>query len=371
MKKILFAIPTLGGGGAEKVLINLLNDLDKKKYQITLFTLFDGGVNKKYLDKEIQFKTYFKKVFRGNIHLFKLTTPQKLYKLMIKDEFDVIISYLEGPMARIVSGCPHRETKLISWVHTEVHSQKYLQKSYRNFNELEESYNKYDSLIFVSHTAKVAFEKTFPTIEVEKHVIYNTVDYKTILTKAEEEITDLVLDEDVVNLVSVGRYTHQKGYKRLLFIISELANKGYNIHLYLIGKGEMETKYNQLIKELNLSDYVTLLGFKDNPYKYVKNSDAFICSSYSEGFSTAVTESLIIGTPVVTTLCSGMIELIGKDDEFGIVTENNDKGLLEGMKRIIESPELLKYYKEKALERGETFCNDNHTKKVEIMLDNI
>lgn len=369
MKKILFAIPTLGGGGAERVLINLLNDLDKEKYQITLFTLFDGGVNKKYLDKEIQFKTYFKKVFRGNIHLLKLITPQKLYKLMIKDEFDIIISYLEGPMARIVSGCPYLETRLISWIHIEVHNQKYLQQSYRSFNELEESYNKYDSIIFVSHTAKVAFEKTFPTIEVEKNVIYNTVDYKTILTKAEEAITDLVLDESTINLVSVGRYAPQKGYKRLLFIISELANEGYDIHLYLIGKGELEAKYNQVIKELNLSDYVTLLGFKENPYKYVKNSDAFICSSYSEGFSTAVTESLIIGTPVVTTLCSGMTELLGNNNEFGIITENSDRGLLEGLKRILDEPDVLKDYKEKALERGKTFSNDEHTKEVEAILD--
>ena len=61
MKKILFAIPTLGGGGAERVLVNLVNSLDNSKYEITVFSLFDGGVNKQYLNSNIRYKSFFKK----------------------------------------------------------------------------------------------------------------------------------------------------------------------------------------------------------------------------------------------------------------------------------------------------------------------
>ena len=371
MKKILFAIPTLGGGGAERVLVNLVNSLDKSKYEITVFSLFDGGVNKQYLNSNIRYKSFFKKLFRGNIHLLKLFSSNLLYKLLIKDEFDIAISYLEGPTTRIISGCPFTRTKLINWVHIEIHDKKMLLQSYRSYSELIRSYKKFNRTVFVSMTAKIAFDKSFPDINTNKEVIYNTVDYSKIISNADEPISDLEIDNDKINLVSVGRYTHQKGYERLLMIIKELANQEKNVHLYLIGKGELEDEYIKIIKEQNLERYVTLVGFKTNPYKYVKSCDLFVCSSYSEGFSTAVTESLIVGTPVVTTLCSGMEELLGYNNEYGIITDNNDDALYEGIKSLVEDLDLLKKYREKATERGNQLCNENNAIKVEKLLDNL
>ena len=371
MKKILFAIPTLGGGGAERVLVNLVNSLDNSKYEITVFALFDGGVNKQYLNSNIRYKSFFKKLFRGNIHLLKLFSSNLLYKLLIKDEFDIAISYLEGPTTRIISGCPFTRTKLINWVHIEIHDKKMLLQSYRSYSELIRSYKKFNRTVFVSMTAKIAFDKSFPDINTNKEVIYNTVDYSKIISIANETISDLEIDNDKINLVSVGRYTHPKGYERLLMIIKELADQKKNVHLYLIGKGELEDEYIKIIKEQNLERYVTLVGFKTNPYKYVKSCDLFVCSSYSEGFSTAVTESLIVGTPVVTTLCSGMEELLGYNNEYGIITDNNDDALYEGIKSLVEDLDLLKKYREKATLRGNQLCNENNTIKVEKLLDNL
>jgi glycosyltransferase involved in cell wall biosynthesis len=371
MKKILFAIPTLGGGGAERVLVNLVNSLDNSKYEITVFALFDGGVNKQYLNSNIRYKSFFKKLFRGNIHLLKLFSSNLLYKLLIKDEFDIAISYLEGPTTRIISGCPFTRTKLINWVHIEIHDKKMLLQSYRSYSELIRSYKKFNRTVFVSMTAKIAFDKSFPDINTNKEVIYNTVDYSKIISIANETISDLEIDNDKINLVSVGRYTHQKGYERLLMIIKELADQKKNVHLYLIGKGELEDEYIKIIKEQNLERYVTLVGYKTNPYKYVKSCDLFVCSSYSEGFSTAVTESLIVGTPVVTTLCSGMEELLGYNNEYGIITDNNSDALYEGIKSLVEDLDLLKKYREKATERGNQLCNENNAIKVEKLLDNL
>lgn len=371
MKKILFAIPTLGGGGAERVLVNLVNSLDNSKYEITVFALFDGGVNKQYLNSNIRYKSFFKKLFRGNIHLLKLFSSNLLYKLLIKDEFDIAISYLEGPTTRIISGCPYTRTKLINWVHIEINDKKMLLQSYRSYSELIRSYKKFNRTVFVSMTAKIAFDKSFPDINTNKEVIYNTVDYSKISSNANETISDLEIDNDKINLVSVGRYTHQKGYERLLMIIKELANQKKNVHLYLIGKGELEDEYIKIIKEQNLEGYVTLVGYKTNPYKYVKSCDLFVCSSFSEGFSTAVTESLIVGTPVVTTLCSGMEELLGYNNEYGIITDNNSDALYEGIKSLVEDLDLLKKYREKATVRGNQLCNENNAIKVENLLDNL
>ena len=290
---------------------------------------------------------------------------------MIKDEFDIVVSYLEGTTTRIMSGCPHANTKLINWIHIEIHDKNVLLQSYRNYNELIRSYESYDATIFVSKTAELAFDNCFPEINTSKKVIYNTVDYNKVISASNERVSEIEIDADKINLVSVGRYAHQKGYSRLLLIMRNLVDKYINVHLYLIGEGELENEYKQIIKEQNLEKHVTLLGFKNNPYKYVKKCDLFVCSSYTEGFSTAVTESLIVGTPVITTLCSGMEELLGYKNEYGIVTENNDKALLEGIENLIKDPSLLRKYREKAQKRSNLLCSDKNTNVVENLLDSI
>ncbi len=110
-------------GGAEKVLVNLVNNLDKNKYDITLQTIFDVGVNKQYINKDIKYKYVFKKLFRGSSTIFKLFSPKFLYKHLIKDEYDIVVSYLEGPTARIISGCPY-ESKKVSWIHIEMNDEQ-------------------------------------------------------------------------------------------------------------------------------------------------------------------------------------------------------------------------------------------------------
>lgn len=371
MKKVLFAIPTLGGGGAERVLVTLLNNLDKDKYDITLFSMFDGGINKRYLNENIHYRYYFKKSFRGNIHFLKLFTPESLYRKMIKEDYDIVISYLEGSMTRVISGCLNKNTKIINWVHIEINDPKVLLQTYRNKHELEKSYSKYDATVFVSDTARTAFQKTFKNISGNMLVKYNSVDTDLIKSKSIERVDDIKFESKKVNLISVGRFTEQKGYIRLLEIINMLIrNDKLNIHLYLLGKGELENKYRSVIEKYGLNKHVTILGYKDNPYQYVRNSDLFVCSSYCEGYSTAVTESLIVGTPVVTTLCSGMEEMLGHNNEYGLITKNSKEDLYKGMKRILTESGLLKHYKEKAEERGRSFSTEKTVEEIEHLLDN-
>ncbi|WP_017380774.1 glycosyltransferase [Paenisporosarcina sp. TG-14] len=368
-KKILFAIPTLGGGGAEKVLVTLLNNLDENKYEITLFSMFDSGINKKYLNNDIKYRYYFKKLFKGNIHILKLLSPKLLYRLMIKEEYDIIISYLEGPTTRILSGSPKHKTRLINWIHTEINNQKTVTQSYRSLKEAVKTYNKFETTVFVSNTARIAFENTFNEIKGNLIVKYNTVDTTHIINKSKEKINEIEFDSNKINLISVGRFIKQKGYIRLLKIMHTLINENINIHLYLIGKGELENKYYETIQKFNLDDHVTIMGFKDNPYKYVRNSDIFVCSSYEEGYSTAVSESLILGTPVVTTLCSGMEEMMGSNSEYGLITENSEEALYKGLKRILTEPKLLEHYKLKVKERRELFSTEKTVGEVEELLD--
>ena len=132
----------------------------------------------------------------------------------------------------------------------------------------------------------------------------------------------------------MGGLVQQKGYDRLLRIYNNIVKKEKNIHLYILGEGNQRKELEKYIRNNNLGDKVTLLGYKENPYKYVKKADLFVCSSYYEGYSTAVTEALIVGTPVITTLCSGMQELLD-NGTYGMIVENNEESLYNGLKKLI------------------------------------
>ena len=113
---------------------------------------------------------------------------------------------------------------------------------------------------------------------------------------------------------------------------------------------------------------VTLLGYQINPYKYISKCDLFVCASYAEGFSTAATEALILGVPVCTVEVSGMKEMLGENNEYGIVTENNDEALYQGIKELINNSEKLQHYKQQAIIRGKSFSTERTVREVEKML---
>ena len=114
---------------------------------------------------------------------------------------------------------------------------------------------------------------------------------------------------------------------------------------------------------LNLS-----AGYQLNPYKYVAKCDLFVCASYAEGFSTAATEALIVGTPVCTVEVSGMREMLGSNNEWGIITQNNDEALYQGIKQLLDDPKLLQHYKRQAIIRGRDFSTVKTVQAVEQML---
>ena len=150
MIKILFLIPNLGHGGAEKVLVNLVNHMNKNKFDITVMTLYDGGVNKKFLSKDIKYRSCFKRAIKGGSQVLKLATPAFLYSKFIKDHYDVVVSYLEGQTARIVSGCNDNGTKLVSWIHVEQHTPQQASYTFRSIREMKRCYLRFDKTICVS-----------------------------------------------------------------------------------------------------------------------------------------------------------------------------------------------------------------------------
>ncbi len=366
MIKILFLIHDLGQGGAEKVLVNLANNLDRTQFQVTIIALFGGGVNEQFLAPHVRLITCFRHAVPGNSHFMKLLTPQRLHKLCVKEHYDIEVSYLEGPSARVISGCQNPDTKLVSWIHVEQHTMDKLAGSFRSEQEARDCYNRFDQTICVS---KYVHDDFCQLLGFQKpcRVLYNTVESDKILTGASDEAPELA-DDGQIRLVAVGTLKQSKGYMRLLNIIKRLRDEKYPVHLYVLGIGPLQQEMEEYIRQNDLNHAVTLLGYQTNPYKYVSKCDLFVCASFAEGFSTAATEALIVGTPVCTMEVSGMKEMLGENNEWGLVTENGEEAFYRGIKSLLDNPGLLDHYKGKSMERGKMFSTENTVKEAEEML---
>lgn len=367
MIKVLFLIHDLGQGGAEKVLVNLVNNLDKTKFDVTLISLFGGGVNEQFLSKDIHYRVIFTKAMPGNSHIMKLLSPKQLHKLFIKDRYDIEVSYLEGPSARIISGCPDSKTKLVSWIHVEQHTKDTASKAFRSYKESVQCYCRFDKTVCVSESVKKDFMEIYPMITAVD-VLYNTNETDQIIKQKDEPVEENFLQEDCIRLCGVGKIMPIKGFDKLARIHKRLLDDGLKIHTYVLGIGTEKESIERYLKEENIEDSFTFLGYQTNPYKYVAKCDIFVCTSVAEGFSTAATEALIVGTPVVTTPVAGMEEMLGKNNEYGIITEMSEESLYTSIKELVLNREKLEDYKKKAVLRGAFFSKENTVNAVEQML---
>lgn len=119
---------------------------------------------------------------------------------------------------------------------------------------------------------------------------------------------------------------------------------------------------------MTTKDNIKLLGFISNPYPYIKKSDLFICSSITEGFSTVVSESIVLGVPVLTTDCAGMRDILN-ESEYGLIVENNENGLKKGLVKILTDNEFYMLLKDKANERSAFFDKNKRIKELEYLFD--
>ena len=366
-RKILFLIHNLGPGGAEKVLVNLVNNMDPEQFNITVMALFGGGVNEQFLKPHIQLINCFPKAIPGNSHLLKLLTPRQLHKWLIKERYDIEVSYLEGPSARIISGCPDTDTKLFSWIHVEQHTKAVAAQSFRSYKESRLCYEKFHQTVCVSEYVKQDFLSIYPELR-NVQVLYNTNETAQILVQAQEIPEEGIFRDGELRLCGVGKLMPIKGFDKIARIHKRLREDGLSVHTYILGEGSERQKLEAYVRENGLEDTFTLLGYRTNPYRYVKNCDVFLCASTAEGFSTAATEALIVGTAVCTVEVSGMKEMLGEHDEFGIVTENSEEALYQGIKKLLTEPGLLAHYTAQAAIRGRDFSTENTVKAVEQML---
>ena len=377
MKKILIFVDSLNAGGVTKVLLDLLENINREKYDITIMALYNNGMYKDKIKEYGKFKYCFdipepndnslkanlyRKYWGGMLRL-----PEKfMYKWFVKEKYDIEIAFIHGWSTKFISGSNNKKSKKIAWVHADLVTWDRVDGVFKSLEHHKKAYSKFDEVICVSQTVKEGIEKKYNVKNAK--VLYNPINREKILKLSNEKIDD-INHSNKFKLISVGRLSKEKGYDRLLRVVKKLVNEQIGCELLIIGSGKEYDKLNSYIKNNNLEYNIKIVGYKENPYKYVKSSDLFVCSSLSEGYSLVIAESLVLGIPVVSTKCSGPIEIL-RNGENGLLVENSEEGLYKGLKEIINSNELYINYKNRAVKEGTKFGVDNFIKSVEEILDN-
>ena len=353
MIKILFFIDSISGGGAEKVLRNLVNNMDQKKFDITV-QAFDDPTGRKLLKEGIHFKTInrFRNTTLNKVYQYWLRLCAELkilYPLYIKDDYDIEVAYLECGPTKIISSSTNKNAVKIAWVHCDLEKKEDFISS---ISKTEKYYKKFDKVVCVSQNVKESFEKLFGK-KPESTVLYNVNEEKKIIDKAKEPLS-IKRKHNGQLLVAVGRLTWQKGFDRLIESCRRLNDDGYDFELWILGEGPERKTLEEMVRKYQLNDRITFCGFVSNPYPCIEQADILVCSSRYEGLSTVITEGLILGKAIVTTACTGMKELLG-DSEYGLITEDNEEGLYKGIKKMLDNLEVRCDFAERAKQKGSVF----------------
>lgn len=343
-KKILFFHFSLQGGGAERVLVNLLKFLDRDKYDISLKTIFGVGPYVKAIPDDVKFSSVFKHEFRGFSKIMSFLPGWFWHRLFIHDRYDIEVAYLENSPTRIIAASPDKHAKKVAWVHIEFNQRSTPVAGFHDEDEMVNAYNGLDRIVFVAKRTRDCFVNLFPEIDTPKSVIYNVNDFDQIRRLSNENMPIQVKD-DYLNICAVNRLMYHKGFHRLISALARLKEEGLTSRLgvYILGMGEEYDSLLQSIASYGLSDTIHLLGFDPNPYRYLAKMDLFVCTSYREGYSTATTEAIALGIPVFTTDCSGMDEILD-NGKYGMIVPNDDEAIYEGLKELLTHREKIDQY---------------------------
>lgn len=374
-KSILFVLQSLRMGGAERVQVTIANKLVQAGYDVTIliwkpyFTFRDNLDERVRLiykapDEHLGNKIpYIRHKFYDDCMWELRATPKQLYKYYVgKKHYDVEIAFFHGIALDIVSGSTNKKAKKIAWVHHNVEKRGIE----REAEKAKKMYHQIHNIVCVSQSARDSFLRGFGDTG-NINVIYNMLPIEEIRSKAQEPAQQPI-PHSGFHTVMLARFHAPKGYKRLIESIVKLRREGKDISLSLVGEGDEKPQILELIRENNAEDYIFVVNGGNNPYPYIKAADLLVCSSFTEGYNLTVAEALILGVPVLSTDCAGPREILD-NGKYGMLVENSEKGLYEGLKTLYESPDLLEEYRKKAIKRQDFFDEDAILKQITALFE--
>jgi glycosyltransferase involved in cell wall biosynthesis len=367
--KVLFLIPSLVGGGAERTLINILKNIDYLLFDVHLVIVDNNGIYCRQVPKQVKVLPLFSntKLVRVLSYIQKKMGFNNFvvnrFLNQIDSSYDTAISFLDSNFTDLLFNIPN-VNKTITWVHSSYKTNKNFYKFYKNESYRKQliahRYAKLDAIVFVSHDAKTEFEEIFGSFK-NMSVIYNFMDEKNIHLKANS--FEIQKKENIVKFISVGSLFPVKNYGSLIKAAHILRENNFIFSLDIYGKGFLKDELTSLIKSLSLENFVKLKGFVTNPYPYIKNADVFIMSSKSEAMPMALCEAMILSKPTLVTDCSGCREVVDYG-KYGLMVDQNPKAIADGMKSFISQKHLINQFKELSKQRALEFNDESIMKKI-------
>ena len=346
--KVLFRLRSLEMGGVPRVVLDLLRNLPKDKFEFTLMlNLYQGELVKEIpADLKVIVVEKGKEQMSSNSFVQKMQLiwrrlklevydrfPSILYALKVPEKYDIEVSpgYAEFDM---VLNSPNKNSRKIGWFHTDVGYDKDQKRVLSRIEKMKH----FDFMIFGSKQTRQVIDDLYQVKYPKSTVIYNVIKVDEVLKKA--ELFEHSYETTLPVFSSMGRLHHRKGYHTLMKVHKRLLEDGFHHKIAVIGGGnEMENLKNQQ-KELAVENSFLLLDSQTNPYPYIKASDYFILPTQSESYPLVIGEVMCMRKPIISTNVGGIVEMI-EDGVDGVLIQYDEDEMYQVMKSFFTNPELV------------------------------
>ena len=376
--KILFRHRSMEMGGVEKVMLSLLNNLDKEKFDMTVLLSLNQGelrnefphhVRKIYLvdgKEDLSTNPVLQKIQllqrKWKLEKFR-KNPEKIDREILKNEFDVEIAMTYNDFEPVLNSS-NKNSKKIGWFHSEID----LPKLQPLVPQILEQFPQFDHMVYCSEKIMQIMHRSYPNLKYPpESVIVNAVPVDEIRKKSEEKIPDF---KNRPVFVSVGRLHTRKGHHKLMDAHHKLLKEGFEHSVVIIGDGEELPNLLIQQKKLGVAETFIFAGNKMNPYPYIKNADFFILPSESEAWPLVISEALILQKPIIATRV-GDVELMIEDDKTGHLIRYDTSEIYEAMKKFLTDETFVQNIKENLIYIDKQFDNQKIFNQIEEMIDNV
>lgn len=354
-RKVLIIHDSMEGGGAERVLVTLLSNIDLDRFDITLLLINNVGVFLPRIPAQVKVIGMYDRpkslYYRLITHFYgprNFLRERRARKLLENNRFDVTVSFMEGAPACLHQQLSDLASENITWVHTDLHRGRWYDFWFHKPEEFR-FYRTVEKIAFVSEDAMNSFREIYDT-SAKLSVIYNPVDYNHIRKMAAKE---KCLSQEQFTIINVGRFVYQKNHHRLVEVARILKDRGNRFVIKLLGTGPLESQINAEVRQQGLEDCIEFLGFHDNPFPIVAAASVFCMTSDIEGYPMVITEALTLGVPVVATPVTGVKEILSHGG--GILTSFSAFDIADVLEQLIQHPEKLAALKAATTESARQF----------------
>lgn len=360
---VLFIMPVMSGGGAEKLLIDMLRRFDYSRFEVSLLLEYLEGDLLQDVPGQVHVRHCFGRNGAARQRFHRLLMRLHLWWPYVRccrsrwirrragGPYDAIVSFMEGAAVQLHAMLSDRAAKNLSWVHIDLLRKHWSIQYFASDAAEARAYGRMDRIVFVSDTAEQAFRQLFPQVDVPMNVLNNPVDSAEINRLAASGRPD----KTQFTICMAGRLNPQKRYDRAIGAAALLKQDGRNFVLRILGGGSEEPRLRTLAQQSGVADCVEFMGFVRPPYPYMADADIFLNTSEAEGYPLTLCEALCLGLPVVATDISGARDILG-DSEFGIVVPEDVPAIADALRQLMDHAEMRMHYAAQARRRSEGFA---------------